>query len=715
MGEKTRLHVGNNVETTLAEDISDTDNTIEITDASDIPDTPVRLTISDENNLEIIEVGGVNREEDILEEVTRGTEDTEAQSFDTGDTVDNRFTAGTYNELVGEEGFDPHGNEVHEQDYISGIDVEVEDEDEASDVTVLNFTDSDDFTVQSSDDTADISLQESVRLVDVEDSGEEVASVEILDFGTDLNVSSEEDKVVVDADVDADVDDSGNVLGGSAEEEDAVAVHETADTGTHGKSIAIGSNALTTEADVEDTSGLNHIVIGENSQIEANSDSFDSAIAIGKNAYSEDVSLAIGKDAEAEGISNVALGYQAETLNGTTNVAIGENATVDGDDSVSIGSSTDALDQSVIIGDSAEAAEQNSIVIGTNSAMLSEDTSIDDEGYNSVVLGNNVALDNHEHWDSVYIGNNLDISNDARKSVVIGERASTAERRSIVIGSEAEFTGITGSHITIGQGLTNDSTNGSLVIANNTDEVSTNQGVAVGHDLDIDMSDSGIYYGTSISYDGFRNNYIVGYDIQAGGDSDGSVVLGGNIEANGAHSFIVNPEDGSGIDRQFNNDREGFIGVDQLQFGAVKGTIPDEDVRERFLTFELVNEEEDAQLRWKDEEGNVRTQVVGGEEETTTTVSENYTTTGETTVFADVQEEELTVTLSSEDVRDGKIVRVMDKYGNADENNIMIETENDETINGVNSTTIDGSYESLKIQSDGSDWFIVGRMSGGAE
>jgi hypothetical protein len=100
--------------------------------------------------------------------------------------------------------------------------------------------------------------------------------------------------------------------------------------------------------------------------------------------------------------------------------------------------------------------------------------------------------------------------------------------------------------------------------------------------------------------------------------------------------------------------------------------------------------------------------------ESTNTVSSNYSTSGETTIFADVSGGSLTVTLSSSDVSDGKIVRVMDKTGNADSNNITVNTESSETINGETDAVINDDFESLTFQSDGTDWFIVSRMGGGS-
>jgi len=100
--------------------------------------------------------------------------------------------------------------------------------------------------------------------------------------------------------------------------------------------------------------------------------------------------------------------------------------------------------------------------------------------------------------------------------------------------------------------------------------------------------------------------------------------------------------------------------------------------------------------------------------EETVTTSSNLTTSGQTTVFADVSAGTLTVTLSSSDAQDGRKVRVMDKAGNASNNTITVNTESSETINGQPDAVINNNFEAVTFQSDGSNWFIVSRMGGGS-
>jgi len=103
MGQYTRINVANNGQTELDSSITDTDTTVSVLDASVFAEAPIQVTLVDSNgNLEIVEVGNVDEENDNLEDVSRGVDGTTAQSFDTGSLVEDRFNRGTYNELVGE-------------------------------------------------------------------------------------------------------------------------------------------------------------------------------------------------------------------------------------------------------------------------------------------------------------------------------------------------------------------------------------------------------------------------------------------------------------------------------------------------------------------------------------------------------------------------------------------------------------------------------------
>ena len=108
-GEYTRINVANNAETELDAAITDEDTSISVLDAGVFASAPMQLTLIDaDGNLEIVEVGNVDEANNNLENVTRGVDGTTAQSFDAGSLVEDRLNRGTYNELVGEEGFEAH-------------------------------------------------------------------------------------------------------------------------------------------------------------------------------------------------------------------------------------------------------------------------------------------------------------------------------------------------------------------------------------------------------------------------------------------------------------------------------------------------------------------------------------------------------------------------------------------------------------------------------
>lgn len=75
-----------------------------------------------------------------------------------------------------------------------------------------------------------------------------------------------------------------------------------------------------------------------------------------------------------------------------------------------------------------------------------------------------------------------------------------------------------------------------------------------------------------------------------------------------------------------------------------------------------------------------------------------YTTTGAVT----------SLTLPTAQTLDGRVLVIKDAGGNANTNNITIDTEGSQTIDGSATFTLDGDDEYLKLCSDGSNWFIIG-------
>ncbi|MGQ9698976.1 MAG: hypothetical protein ACUVRO_13415 [Armatimonadota bacterium] len=99
-----RLRAANNARTTLAQSISETANAFAVTNAAPFPDPPFRITVE----REIMEVGLNDRNSNTFGSVQRGLEGTAAASHPAGAVVENRFTAGSYNELATQAALDAH-------------------------------------------------------------------------------------------------------------------------------------------------------------------------------------------------------------------------------------------------------------------------------------------------------------------------------------------------------------------------------------------------------------------------------------------------------------------------------------------------------------------------------------------------------------------------------------------------------------------------------
>lgn len=74
-----------------------------------------------------------------------------------------------------------------------------------------------------------------------------------------------------------------------------------------------------------------------------------------------------------------------------------------------------------------------------------------------------------------------------------------------------------------------------------------------------------------------------------------------------------------------------------------------------------------------------------------------YTTTGAVT----------SLTLPTAQVIDGRVIVIKDAGGNAATNNITIDTEGAETIDGANTQVISTNYGSITIISDGTTWYLI--------
>lgn len=83
----------------------------------------------------------------------------------------------------------------------------------------------------------------------------------------------------------------------------------------------------------------------------------------------------------------------------------------------------------------------------------------------------------------------------------------------------------------------------------------------------------------------------------------------------------------------------------------------------------------------------------------------DFTTAGQTLVGVTDTSVARTITLSTADVIKGRVIIIKDQSGGANTNNITIDTEGSETIDGAASITIIVDYGVLRIYSNGTNWF----------
>lgn len=96
-------------------------------------------------------------------------------------------------------------------------------------------------------------------------------------------------------------------------------------------------------------------------------------------------------------------------------------------------------------------------------------------------------------------------------------------------------------------------------------------------------------------------------------------------------------------------------------------------------------------------------------------ISGDHATTNEDVILVDTSTGSHTVTLSSDDVVDGRSVQVIDVAGVAESNPITVDTEGDETIDGDPSFDVDTDWGGIAVISDGDDWFTAGGGTGGGD
>jgi hypothetical protein len=89
------LNVKNMSRTLLTQDIGLTETSFEVADAGALPNPPFLITVEGE----IMRVGSKNVSTNTLSNVLRGREGTSPAPHSSGTVVENRFTAGTYDEI----------------------------------------------------------------------------------------------------------------------------------------------------------------------------------------------------------------------------------------------------------------------------------------------------------------------------------------------------------------------------------------------------------------------------------------------------------------------------------------------------------------------------------------------------------------------------------------------------------------------------------------
>lgn len=84
-------------------------------------------------------------------------------------------------------------------------------------------------------------------------------------------------------------------------------------------------------------------------------------------------------------------------------------------------------------------------------------------------------------------------------------------------------------------------------------------------------------------------------------------------------------------------------------------------------------------------------------------------TDGEQAIFINSQAKATTVTLSSDDCKDGFKISIIDRGGKAGTNAITVDTEGGEDIEGSSSITLSSDYAAVTLTSNGTNWLIESR------
>lgn len=237
---------------------------------------------------------------------------------------------------------------------------------------------------------------------------------------------------------------------------------------------------------VQDPSVTNSIAFGNGANAQASQ-----STALGALANAGSYATAVGWSARAVGLGSTALGINANTINGTRSIAIGENANGNASLTVSLGYA-------------AYAQGGNAIVIGTNTiglgvSAISIGSTANANGANSIVMGYGSKATN---TNTISIGENAGGSTSP---------SGTAGANAIAIGRYAGFNTQGANSIAIGAnaGYTNQAANTIILNATgaNLDQTTTNT-FTVKPVRNVITGNVMFYNNTSgeISYDTLANN-----------------------------------------------------------------------------------------------------------------------------------------------------------------------------------------------------------------
>ena len=532
-------------------------------------------------------------------------------------------------------------------------------------------------------------------------------------------------------------------------EANSIALGNGATISNSANSYAIGSAAVV---------GFNKVhsyAFGSGATINA-----DSSFAIGVAAVANGAnSFAIGNGAAANNYNSVAIGRSAVTAYSITDaVAIGTNATANSSNSIAIGSNnilagktTTNAASAIAIGNGAVSSSASSLAIGTGATAAFSITPAIAIGNAAIVNGNSgIAIGNGANIGNISnamaLGVGASATSTATNSTAIGYNAVATLANEIILGDRSN----TGLSVGIGtESFSSANREKFLVDAGTTTSVNAIVGKgSIDSYLQLNIQNNSA--GTSASSDvvatannGTETNNYVDMGIN-GGNYAGGVMgnandaylynLGQNfLIANGSVSkSLVFMTGGTSLstNERMRIDGNGNVGIGttnpgnklevnsgtggvsglrlkQLPAGAVlfMGTTADVTQNNSNLYFDATN----YRLGIGSGTSPNSTLHVGGSVATAiTTKTTSYTASaGDYTILCN-NSGAITIALPAASGASGRIYVIKKISGIL--NNVVIDPSGSETIDGAGTRTLSLQYESVTIQSDGSNWFVLSNL-----